>query len=414
MKKKKFIYQPLSIKDILKEMKEKIDLMMDLSLSAVMLGNKQLAQQATKIEARIHELTFLLNFQLIQTHTGGFNESKSLEPIMIMGYSIDKIADALTDIAHTVDIVNLTPFSKMLWEISQEHIIVVNINEGSSFIGQKLEDLEIRAKYNLDLVALHQGNKWILGEQEIVQVSDQLIVRGELPDLEAFAALSGETPEYIKNLKNNISSMHEYYGEKDYQIFKTIRKDFLQIIDLAESMVDIAFAALFFSNTELAEDIVEMEETMDVLNLKFERNILSYAHNTTHHADLEGILRIVFSCELISDACQFMVENILFGFEVHPILKKAFAESGETVVRELITERSYFKGKKYAEVHTKRYSRGFYIVAIRRDGDWIYNFTPDFILKENDLLIGIGPQETVDLWRRCVNPLSRLDQDDDE
>jgi len=35
---------------------------------------------------------------------------------------------------------------------------------------------------------------------------------------------------------------------------------------------------------------------------------------------------------------------------------------------------------------------------------WIYNFKSDFAFQEGDLLIGLGPKETVEQWRRHVNP----------
>ena len=101
-KEKKFQYKPLSLKDILKEMKQNIDFMIDLSYSAIKFGSKDIADEASKIEKRIHELTFLLNLQIIQTHAGGVKEAKKLEPIVVMGYSIDKISDALADIAKVV------------------------------------------------------------------------------------------------------------------------------------------------------------------------------------------------------------------------------------------------------------------------------------------------------------------------
>ncbi len=35
---------------------------------------------------------------------------------------------------------------------------------------------------------------------------------------------------------------------------------------------------------------------------------------------------------------------------------------------------------------------------------WIYNFKSDSVFQEGDLLIGLGPKETVEKWRRHVNP----------
>ncbi|HEC38892.1 MAG TPA: hypothetical protein ENI29_11705, partial [bacterium] len=102
----RFTYKPLSLKDIIREMKQNIDLMIDLAYSAIKFGSKELADETYKLEQKIHELTFLLNFQIIQTHPGGLKEAKQLEPIIVMGYSIDKISDALSDIARVVYINN--------------------------------------------------------------------------------------------------------------------------------------------------------------------------------------------------------------------------------------------------------------------------------------------------------------------
>ena len=51
---KKFKYKPLSLKDIIREMKQNIDLMIDLAYSAIKFGSKELADEAYKMEQRIH------------------------------------------------------------------------------------------------------------------------------------------------------------------------------------------------------------------------------------------------------------------------------------------------------------------------------------------------------------------------
>ncbi len=162
--------------------------------------------------------------------------------------------------------------------------------------------------------------------------------------------------------------------------------------------------ALFFKNEEVAEDVLEMEELMDGLNIAFEKDLLDLAQLVENPRDLTGILRIVFSCELISDAAAHIAEIIIKGFDPHPILKQAINETSEIVVREVISKESYFKDKSYIELQDKRYRRGFHIIALKRSDKWIYSFKSNFIFKEADLLIGLGPKETVDQWRQCVNP----------
>ncbi|GAH37141.1 unnamed protein product, partial [marine sediment metagenome] len=44
----------------------------------------------------------------------------------------------------------------------------------------------------------------------------------------------------------------------------------------------------------------------------------------------------------------------------------------------------------------QKYKRGFHIIALKRENKWIYSFKSDFMFEEGDLLIGLGPKETVD------------------
>ena len=169
-------------------------------------------------------------------------------------------------------------------------------------------------------------------------------------------------------------------------------------------MIELALAALFFNSYELAEDVIEMEALMDGLNINFEKNLLDFAHLVDNPRDLTGIMRIVFSCELIADAAAHLAETILEGFEPHVIIQKAIEETPEIVVRETLSADSYFKNKTYDELQDQRYKRGFHIIALKRKDKWIYSFKSDLKFEEGDLLIGLGPKESVDQWRRCVHP----------
>ncbi|KKK40913.1 MAG: hypothetical protein Lokiarch_47100, partial [Candidatus Lokiarchaeum sp. GC14_75] len=173
---------------------------------------------------------------------------------------------------------------------------------------------------------------------------------------------------------------------------------------ISETMIELALAALFFKNEEVAEDVLEMEELMDGLNLAVEKDLLDLAKLVETPRDLTGLMRIIFSCELIADAAAHIAENIIKGFKPHPILQKAIRETSEIVVRETLSQDSFFKGKTYNELQDSQYKRGFHIIALKRKNKWIYSFKTSFIFEVGDLLISLGPLETVMQWRKCVNP----------
>jgi uncharacterized protein with PhoU and TrkA domain len=405
-KKRKFKYKPLSLKDILREMKQSIDFMIDLAYSAIKFGSKEIADEASKIENRIHELTFLLNLQIIQTQAGGFKEAKRLEPIVVMGYSIDKISDALADIARVVYInSDISEFTQLFWDEVPEPIVKITVNQGCEFIDEFRRDIHFRSKHGVDLIAIRRKDKWLFNKDEKVLKDDILIVKGELEPIRELKEMAKDDEKISFKLDDQEKEPEfDLQNQEIYDYLQDLKKDYIYITDISETMIELALAALFFKSYEVAEDVLEMEEIMDGLNITFEKDLLDFAHKLDSPKSLTGIMRIVFSCEQIADAAAHIAENILKGFEPHVILQKAIKETPEIVVRETLSEDSYFKGKTYEELQDKRYKRGFHIIALKREKRWIYSFKPDFIFQEGDLLIGLGPKETVEQWRRCVHP----------
>ena len=405
-KKKKFKYRPLSLKDILREMKQKIDLMIDLAYSAIKFRSKELADEAYKIEQRIHELTFLLNTQIIQSRPRGFEEAKKLEPIIVLGASIDKISDALSDIARVVYVnTDISQFTQLFWDIVPEPIVKIIVNKSCEFIGQYRKQVHFRSKYGVDLITIKREDKWLFNKDEMILENDILIIKGEIqPIKDVKDRCFDEEPFSFEIEDKEIKSFEELENPEIIKKLEDLKKNYVLITDISETMIELAFAALFFNNYEVAEDILEIEEFMDGLNVAFEKDLLELAQMFKYPRDLTGIMRIVFSCELIADAAANIAENIVKGFEPHQIFQLAIDETPEIVVRESLSEDSFFRNKTYEELQDSRYKRGFHIIALKRENKWIYSFKPDFVFEKNDLLIGLGPKETVNQWRKCVHP----------
>jgi uncharacterized protein with PhoU and TrkA domain len=409
--KKTFTYKPLSLKDILKEMKQKIDLMIDLAYTAIKFGSKEIADEAYIIEKRIHELTFLLNLQIIQTQAGGLKAAKKLEPIVVMGYSIDKISDALSDIARVVYLNNdISEFTQLFWDKVPEPIVKVKINKSCEFIGKERRNIHFRSKYGVDLIAIRRNDRWLFKKDEQLHLDDFLILKGEKELLLNIKFLCRDqqpiTFQFDSDKKESIFNLD---NPEILEKITELKNTYVKVTDISETMTELALAALFFNNFEVAEDVLEMEELMDGLNIACEKDLLDLAQLLETPRDLTGIMRIVFSCEIIADAAANIAENIIKGFKPHRILQKAIEETSEIVVRVVLSEDSHFKDKTYNESQDSRYKRGFHIIALKRKNKWIYRFKPNFVFQIGDLLIGLGPKETVEEWVRCVNP-SEKDQ----
>ncbi|MEJ2296579.1 MAG: PhoU domain-containing protein, partial [Candidatus Lokiarchaeota archaeon] len=275
VKKKKFQYRPLSLKEILKEMKQNIDFMIDLSYSAIKFGSKDIADEAGKIEKRIHELTFLLNLQIIQTQTGGVKEAKKLP----------------------------------------EPIVKVSVGSNCEFIGKYRKQIHFRSNYGVDLIAIKRDDKWLFNKEQLIQENDILIIKGELEPLKQLKTLACDVEGFSFQIENHPRKPDFSLESPDVlEFLQDLKRDYILITDISETMIELALAALFFNSYEVAEDVLEMEELMDGLNIAFEKDLLEFAHLVENPRDLTGIMRIIFSCEQIADCAANIAENVLKGF----------------------------------------------------------------------------------------------------
>jgi uncharacterized protein with PhoU and TrkA domain len=266
-------------------------------------------------------------------------------------------------------------------------------------------DIHFRSKYGVDLIAIKRQDEWLFEKDNVIQVHDILIIKGEMEPIKQLKNLAYDNEKF--SFKIDDAEEEDDFDLKNPEILdyvQVLKKDYVLITDISETMVELALAALFFNSYEVAEDVLEMEDILDGLNINFEKDLLEFAHLVDSPRSLTGIMRIIFSCELIADAAAHIAENILEGFEPHIILQKAIEETPEIVVRETISIDSYFKDKTYKQLQNQRYKRGFHIIALKREDKWIYSFKSDFLFEVGDLLIGLGPKETVDQWRSCVHP----------
>ncbi len=403
---KRFKYKPISLKEILIEMKENLDLMIDLAYSAIRFQSKEIANEVVKIEERIHELVFLIDLQAMMAHPG-LQDAKSIELIVRVGYAIDKISDALADIAKVTFINDeIWVFTQYLWGYIPEPIIKVIISPESEIAGSLVGEINFRAKFGVDLIAIRREKRWIynpIAEERILE-NDRILVRGEMPSLVQIKSYcKDDAPISFKFEGDEKKSSFDIKQPEIESIMPKIKNTYIQMIDISETMIQLAISAVFFNNEEVAEDVLEMEELMDGLNIMFEKQILELAKFVPNTRDIVGILRIGFCCELISDAASNIAEMIIKGFKPHPILVKAIKETSEILLREQVSYQSRFKNITYNEMLDK-YQLGVHIIAVKRGDNWIYDYKRDFKFEEGDLLIGLGPKETIIEWHKLVNP----------
>ena len=179
----------------------------------------------------------------------------------------------------------------------------------------------------------------------------------------------------------------------------SVYETLLEMKDISELMIDLAYSSVLLNSRELAEEVQMLEEHMDRLHTDFELLVIS-SSGGEDAGDMLGLIRLGLATEMIADAAAEIAEVVLRGEETHPVLRMVIEEAEETVERATLSENSPLVGKTLREARIPE-ETGMWVLAIRRRGRWIRP-RPDTVLEAGDVLIASGYADGVEDFRRLV------------
>jgi uncharacterized protein with PhoU and TrkA domain len=160
--------------------------------------------------------------------------------------------------------------------------------------------------------------------------------------------------------------------------------------DTSELMIDLAFAALLFRDTEIAEDVQELEEKMDTLNYQAKVTVLDMAHNVSKKG-LVSVLEVINATENIADAAIEIASNVFRG-EIHPIFKEAMQETEDVVARFYLSDTSVLTDQTLEELKLAT-KTGMHVFLVKRGKQYLINPEKDFKLLQKDIIFAEGPPD---------------------
>ena len=171
--------------------------------------------------------------------------------------------------------------------------------------------------------------------------------------------------------------------------------------DTSEIMVDLAYAAVFFNDEDLAEEVDRLEEVMDGY-LRDLRWISMLAARSPEDAEaMGGVLEIAASIEKIGDAADDIARVITAQLGIPEALRPDLRHADEIVGRVKVREAAPCVGRSLRELSLPT-ETGMWLIAVRRGAEWEFDPGPDSVISEGDVLLYQGPQEGVNLLREQV------------
>ena len=168
-----------------------------------------------------------------------------------------------------------------------------------------------------------------------------------------------------------------------------VRDLLIEMKDISELMIDLAYSAALFHSRELAEEVLELEKRVDTLAYILNMNAMLAARDAEDAEALAGVSVVATATDKISDAAADIAIIVLREIGVHPIVREAFERVEERLTRTEVKPNSILVGQKIEALKLAA-KIGVDIIGIRRKKDWIINPEDYEIIEKGDVLIARG------------------------
>jgi len=180
-----------------------------------------------------------------------------------------------------------------------------------------------------------------------------------------------------------------------------VRELLLEMKNLSELMIDLAYSAALFNDKDLAEDIMELEARVDTLAYLLDMEIMVAARDAKDAEALIGVSIVAAATDKISDAAADIAAIVTQGIGVHPIVTKIFEKVEKHLTKATVKEGSVIAGKQIGKLDFAS-RMGVDIIAIRRNKDWIIDPNDSERVFRDDVLITRGAPQGVKDFKELV------------
>jgi uncharacterized protein with PhoU and TrkA domain len=374
-------------KAVLVEMKDISSSMLDLAYSAIIYNNPEIANEVFKLEQTMHSLLYKLRIA-IMLGVRNIEDAFEFVGILQIASAAEKISNAAGDIAKVATSVSITDYLDR--EDFEEAIINVRIKPPSTLRNKSLAELKLETETGMHVLALKRGSQWIFSPEkdERLLENDLIITSGPTEGIPAFCKLATGR-EYKEREKETEE------GLKRKRLTEEIADLIADMKNMSELMVGLAYSAVRFYSKEIAQEVKNMEESMDRMKEELEILVIEAARGVTkrsNFAEFRGLLHIAWSSEILSDAAYEIADVVLRDIPLHPVFLASIEESDEIILKmEAKNPEIFDQTLKTLRIETRT---GMFILAIRRrEGKWVYNPAGSAVIKSGDLLIMRGPRE---------------------
>jgi uncharacterized protein with PhoU and TrkA domain len=188
----------------------------------------------------------------------------------------------------------------------------------------------------------------------------------------------------------------------------SVKDILIEMKDMSELMVDLAYSAVLFNNKDAAEEVLTLENRLNSMNYEIKKQSLVAARSLEDAEKLTTLLEIAEAAESMGNAAKDLADLTLKGFEPHPVFRAVMEESERNIIRLKVKEDSDLANESLGDLLLLNRT-GMRIISIRRGESWIYGPDKNTVILADDFLIAKGTETGTEILEKLVSGEIRLD-----
>ncbi|MFQ5558442.1 MAG: potassium channel family protein [Acidimicrobiales bacterium] len=182
---------------------------------------------------------------------------------------------------------------------------------------------------------------------------------------------------------------------------RNLREMLAEAKDTSELMVDLAYAALYFGDPDMADEVGGLEETMSDLVHDMRGVCVMAARSPKDSEGMSSVLQVISAIERIANDAVDIARIVTHRLGIPAQLVADLSAAEEVSHRVLVSEDSRMAHRPLAD-HELPVQTGMRVMAIRRERTWITDIGGDTVIVPDDVLFLRGAPEGIPVLRELA------------
>jgi len=274
---------PHTVKGLLVELKDASELMVDLAYAAVFFNDDKIADEVIRLDGRSGDLLRRLR-TVAMLAARSPEDAEGMAGVLWIADAIQRICAAASDVARVVAArLGIPDALRPDLRHADEMTARVRVRDDAPASGQTLVELSLPTETGMWVIAIRSDLRWEFdpGPNDTIDPGDVLLIRGPEEGVNLVRKLAG-APEVPEIPESDAPALSELDRAVDILV---------EMKDLAEAAVGMAYSSLLFNNRSLAAEVGTLEARSDQLHDELESWVLRAAPEARDPDELRGLLR---------------------------------------------------------------------------------------------------------------------------